>query len=156
MHNERSGARRHHQKDEEVLSPAEDAALVRGQDLKRRVRAAFADRGVYDDTAIGDAVGVGRGAVLAWWRGSRPLPGVLQRIADATGLSLDELTRYVYFGGPLPQLPGQSDLSTVIDATRLAQRDSELEEEPDPPAAVVPAEPPHRPRRQDVRRCPPG
>ena len=105
MHNERSGARRHHQKDEEVLSLADAAALVRGQDLKRCVRAAGALRDLYDDTAIGEATGVGRGAVAAWWDGAQMKPDTLRRIAEATGLAFDELTRYVYLEGPLPHLP---------------------------------------------------
>ena len=92
-----------------MLSPAE----VRGRDLKRCVRAAAAFQGIYDDTVLAEAVEVGRGAVAAWWDGAQIKPVTLQRIAEVTGLSLAELTEYVYFGGPLPSLPAV-DLSEAV------------------------------------------
>lgn len=127
MQNDRSGARKHHQKDREVLSPADAAALVRGQALKRCVRAAAALRGIYDDTAIGEATGVSRGAVGAWWDGAQMKPETIQRLSEVTGLSFGELTEYVYLGGPLPHLPEPSGPSGLREGVRRAQepRDGE-------------------------------
>lgn len=92
-------------RDGEVLSPAEVAAFERGQDLKRYVRAAAALVGMYDDTAIGRAVGRTRIAVGKWWTGAKPEPDAVRAIADATGLSVDELGRFIYYDGPPPHLP---------------------------------------------------
>lgn len=141
MQNDRSGARTHHKKGEEVLSPADAAALVRGRALKRCVRAAAALRGLYDDTAVADATGVNRGAVAAWWEGAQMKPGTLQRIAEVTGLSFGELTEYVYLGGPLPRLPEPSGLSGLREGVRRAQEHPD-DEAPDTPAQS-PELPPH-------------
>jgi len=88
-----------------VLTPAEAAALVRGQVFKRVIRAAGALRDLFDDASIAEAVGVGRGAVGDWWTGARPGAETIYRLASATGLSPEELTRFVYFDGPPPALP---------------------------------------------------
>ena len=88
-----------------MLSPMEAAALERGQQFKRYVRAAAALSDVYDDVHLAELTGVQRGAVFGWWRGSRPSPETLHRIADATHLSVDELGRFTYYGGPPPHLP---------------------------------------------------
>lgn len=124
-----------------MLSPAGAAALARGRDLKRCVRAAAAYRGLYDDTAIAQAAHVNRGAVGAWWDGAQMKPETLQRIADATGLSFDELTRYVYLGGPLPRLPQSVDVASAVDsgqiegARRLHSREPGAEDPPPPSPA---------------------
>ena len=120
MHNARSGARAQHRKirDEEVLSPAQALAFQRGQALKRVLRAAAALHDLYDDTALGKAVGVVRGAIRAWWEGAQMQPDTLRRAADATGLSPDELTRFVYFDGPPPTLVPSERF--VLEADRRA------------------------------------
>lgn len=126
MQNERSGARKQRKpKDEEVLSPGEaaDAAdLARGRDLKRIVRAAAALREIYTDTALAKATKVTRGAVLGWWGGAQMAPDTIHYTADATGLSRDELTEYVHYGGPLPRLPGPTDLPVLEGGRRAARR----------------------------------
>lgn len=88
-----------------MLSPTEADALARGQELKRYVRSAAALRDIYDDTALADAVGRTRMAVGKWWRGVRPEPDAIRALGAATGLSVDELTRYLYFDGPPPTPP---------------------------------------------------
>lgn len=108
MHNAGSGARKHRKKssrDEDVLTPAEAAALVRGQIMKRVVRAAAALNDIFDDAGLAAEVEVGRGAVAGWWSGAQPSAPTIFRIATATGLSPEELTRFVYFDGPPPVLP---------------------------------------------------
>lgn len=106
VQNAKSGAPTHRRtRDGEVLSPAEAAAFMRGQDLKRYVRAAAAMRGLYDDTALGKAVGRTRVAVGKWWTGSKPEPDAVGRLASATGLSVEELGRFIYYDGPPPHLP---------------------------------------------------
>lgn len=80
--------------------------MSRGQVLKRYVRSAAALQGLYDDVALANEVGRTRTAVGKWWTGVRPEPAALARLADATGLSVDDLTRFVYFDGP-PPLPPQ-------------------------------------------------
>lgn len=92
-----------------MLSAVELAAMERGQMFKRYVRAAAALRGLFDDTALGAEVGRTRIAVGKWWTGSRPEPDAILRLADATGLSVDELTRYVYYDGPPPHLPADEE-----------------------------------------------
>lgn len=111
MHNERPGARAHHRdrgengrEEGEVLSPTEAASRERGRALKRYVRAAGALQGLYDDKALAHAAEVQRGAVAGWWRGSRPTPETLKRLADALRLSYEELSEFVYFDGPPPQI----------------------------------------------------
>lgn len=101
MQNERSGARSQRKEDEEVLSPGEE----RGQTLKRYVRAAAALNAIYDDTRLGKAAGVGRAAVRAWWTGARMSTDTIRELAEATGLSRDELTEFVHYAGPPPSLP---------------------------------------------------
>lgn len=103
-----------------MLSPIEAAAHDRGQALKRYVRAAAALNDIYGDTAIGAAAGVGRGAVAGWWTGSQMKPDHIRLLADATGLSRDELTAFVHYGGPLPTLPVPG-LSPVLEGAREAQ-----------------------------------
>lgn len=140
MQNERSGARRHHRKsgkDEDVLSPVE----LRGLEFKRYVRAAAALNRLYEDTEIAEAVGVSRGAVSGWWRGSQPTVDTIYRLAGATGLSPDELTRFVYQEGPAPALPepGSPVVSSVQEGLR---RDLQH------PPRVAPGKPAPSPRRQ--------
>ena len=108
-----------------MLSPVEAAALDRGQALKRYVRAGAALNDLYDDTALADAVGVQRGAVRGWWTGAQMQPDTIRRVAKVTGLSPDELTRFVYFDGPPPTLtppegPPPPILGEVSDAERQA------------------------------------
>lgn len=98
----------------EVLSPAEAARELRGQVFKRYVRAAAAMHGLYDDTAIGDAVGRSRIAVGKWWQGARPEPDTLVALARATGLSADELLAFVYNDGPPPTMPRQTPDPQVL------------------------------------------
>lgn len=81
------------------------APAGRGQLLKRHVRAAAALSGLFDDTALADAVGVKRGTVSGWWDGAQPKPETLEQLARVTGLSVDELTSFFYFGGEPPGLP---------------------------------------------------
>lgn len=118
-----------------MLTPADASALHRGRDLKRCVRAAGALRGLYDDTAISEATGVNRGAVAKWWEGAQMKPGTLERIAEATGLSVRELTEYVYYHGPLPRLPEQP-MSGATGLLEGVLRDEEHldDEAPDAPA----------------------
>jgi transcriptional regulator with XRE-family HTH domain len=133
MQNERSGARRQQQKrnEGEVLSPAEAEVRDRGQTLRRFVRAAAALSDVYGDTAIGDAVGVKRGTVSAWWKGAQMKPETIRRLAEATGLSFEELTRFVYLGGPPPALPANDPArSAVLEGVRRGQQ-RQLEKDPD-------------------------
>lgn len=101
----------------------EAAALDRGQILKRHVRAAAAMNELYDDTALAHATDVGRGTVLDWWRGAKPKGETLFRLADATGLSADELTRFLYSDGPPPSLPeaGSPVASSVQEGLRRDQ-----------------------------------
>lgn len=139
MQNERSknrGARTHQARGNEgggeVLSPVEMALFDRGQLVKRYVRAAAALRGLYDDTAIALEVGVDRIAVGRWWQGAQPKPDALGRLALATGLSTDELTRFVYYGGPPPTLP-LDPLSGVREGIRR-DRERLLAEDPPEPA----------------------
>ena len=115
------------------------ALLDRGQLVKRYVRAAAALHELYDDTAIGEAVGKSRMAVGRWWLGAQPKPDTLSRLAEATGLSTDELTRFVYFGGPPPTLP-LAPLSGVREGIRQ-DRERQLAEDP-PGHAPSPARPP--------------
>ena len=87
-----------------MLSPTEQAALSRGQDLRRVMRAAAAMDGVYDDLAIADAVGAHRNTVSAWWKGATPEPATLRRFAERFGMSVEELAAFVYYDGPPPAL----------------------------------------------------
>ena len=127
MQNERSakhGAnkrRRAESGDRDVLSlsPAEFAAWDRGQTLKRYVRAAAALAGLFDDTAIATAVERGRITVGKWWTGVKPEIEAIGKLADATGLSTEELTRSVYFEGPPPTLPGCALDEDQMAAQRL-------------------------------------
>lgn len=88
-----------------MLSPADAADVSRGQTFKRYVRAAAALHDLYEDTDIAKAVRVGRGAVGHWWLGAKPEPETIRRLAQATGLSVDELNRFIHYGGPPPRLP---------------------------------------------------
>ncbi len=118
-----------------MLSPSELAAFDRGQELKRYVRSAAALRGLYDDTAIGRAVGRTRIAVGQWWTGVKPGPDAMLGLARATGLSLDELARFVYDDGPPPRLDPTT--SGVLEGARrdLDDRDAEGPDTPDEPPA---------------------
>ena len=121
MHNARSGASVHHTEEAgEVLSPAEVESRTRGAELKRVIRAAAALHGLYDDSAIGERVHRSRATVAGWWKGAQPSPDTLAEIAAATGLSVDELTRFVYFDGPAPRLvaPGSPVDSAVQEGIR--------------------------------------
>jgi hypothetical protein len=129
VQNDRSGARTHHKKGEEVLSAADAAALVRGRDLKRCVRAAAALSGLYDDTAIAGAMDIARGTVGGWWDGAQMKPDNIRKLAGVTGLSSDELTRYVYYDGPPPRLPELSEVPP--DVQEFAER-SESQSQDDP------------------------
>lgn len=140
MQNERSGARRQHKKDE-VLSPTEAANRDRGLDLKRHVRAAAAMHGLYEDTAIATAVGVGRGTVLGWWRGSKPEPATLRHLAEVTGFDPEELATFVYWDGPPPRQP--SGLAGLRLGAERGQKP------PDDEAPDTPAQSPERPPRND-------
>jgi hypothetical protein len=116
-----------------VLSPAEAAALDRGRTLKRYVRAAAALKDLYDDTAIGEAVAVNRGAVKGWWMGAQMKPDTIRRLAQATDLSFDELTRFVYLAGPPPMLPQPSGPAGLREGARRAEARPD-DEAPDRPA----------------------
>jgi hypothetical protein len=105
VHSDKPVRRRTKRGDGEVLSPAEAVSFARGQELKRYVRSAAALRGMYDDTAIGEAVGRTRIAVGKWWRGAKPEPEAVRALADATGLAIDELGAFIYYDGPPPHLP---------------------------------------------------
>ena len=107
-----------------MLSEQEADALARGQLFKRVIRAAAALNELYDDVSIGEAVGVGRGAVAGWWTGSRASPETIYRIADVTGLSADELHRFLYADGPPPTLPagGSPVASGVQEGLRRDQQ----------------------------------
>lgn len=126
-----------------MLSPVEAAAMARGQILKRYVRAAAALNDLYDDVALGEAVGRNRAAVGNWWRGSRPDPEVLFRLADATGLSPDELTRFVYSDGPPPALPQPG--SPVVASVQEGLRQDRQPRQPEAPDTPEPS-PRRRPR----------
>lgn len=150
MQNERSGARTQRKKRVgDVLSPQEAAAFDRGQTLKRVVRAAAALNDIYDDVALGSAVRRNRAAVGNWWRGARPELDVLLRLADVTGLSSDELTRFVYSDGPPPALPepGSPAVSSVEEGVRLG-RERQQRSTPSRPERL----PRQRPRGTEATR----
>ncbi len=127
-----------------MLSPIEAAALARGQALKRYVRAAAALNDLYDDVALAEKVGVQRGAVSGWWSGARPSPDTLGRLAMATGLSTDELTRFVYYDGPPPALPVHPDSPAMSGVREGLRRDeSHPEDEAPPPTSGSPERRPH-------------
>lgn len=88
-----------------MLSPSEAAASARGHLLKRYVRAAAAMQGIYDDVALAEEVGIGRGSVAGWWKGAKPSPETVRSIAEATGLPTEELVAFIYYDGPPPRLP---------------------------------------------------
>lgn len=111
-----------------MLSATEAAALGRGADFKRFVRAAAAMRDLFDDVALAEEVGVGRGAVRGWWMGAQPSPETLGRLARATGLSTDELARFVYYDGPPPSLPVHPDSAATSAARAGVQRDLDSQE----------------------------
>lgn len=107
-----------------MLSAQELAALVRGQVLKRVIRAAAALNDLFDDVALARAVRVGRGAVNGWWKGAKPNGATIVDLARATGLSADELYRFLYADGPAPTLPapGSPVESSVREGLRLDQQ----------------------------------
>ena len=139
VQNDQSGARRQRKdSDRDVVSLAEDPILARGRQLKRYVRAAAALQGLYDDTAIGEAVGVNRGAVAAWWDGAQMKPETIRRLADVLGLSVEDITRFVYFDGPMPTLPEPSGPAGLREGVRRA------EERPDDATPGTPSPSPER------------
>ena len=87
-----------------MLAQTELARATRGEDFKRLVRAAAALVGIYDDSALADAIGRQRQTVSHWWMGAQPKPDALADLAETTGLDFDEMFRYVYRGGPVPRL----------------------------------------------------
>jgi transcriptional regulator with XRE-family HTH domain len=103
----------------EVLTPMELQRYDRGAVLQRRVRAAAALHGYMNDTDLADAIGRSRIAVGKWWRGSRPEPEALAALSRATGLSFEELMRFVYDDGPPPGLP---DLDRAADSAAEGAR----------------------------------
>lgn len=122
-----------------MLSPAEAAAVARGLQLKRYIRAAAAMQGIYDDAALGEAVRVHRRTVAGWWQGSRPSPETLRQLAEATGLQVDELGRFIYYDGPPPHLPG-SEEAEAQDRAAAAERSRRV------PRAAGASEAPRAPR----------
>lgn len=119
-----------------MLSTAEMAAFGRGQDLKRYVRAAAALVGLYDDVAIAAEIGRTRNAIGRWWTGVRPEPEALDRVARATGLSTDELTRFVYYNGPPPTLPDPTRLTPEDEAIAADLRAEDASPSPRPSKAA--------------------
>lgn len=143
MQNAGSGARKQRGRkssgDAEVLTPAEAAKELRGQILKRYVRAAAAMNDLFDDKALAKEIGISRGAVLAWWTGSRPSGPTIFRLAAVTGLSSEELTRFVYDDGPEPVLPDPAHLPVLEGARRgQARQDDEAPDTPSQPPAQRP------------------
>lgn len=136
MQNERSGARRQHKskKDEEVLSPQAQIAHDRGRVLKQYLRAAAALNDLYDDTALGEAVGMTRAAVKGWWTGAQMKPDTLGDVARITRLSVDQLMSFVYRGGPPPTLPDPANLP-VLEGIRQA-RELLADEAPGTPSSL--------------------
>lgn len=142
MHNARSGARRQQpRRDEEVLSPVEAARRERGRALKRYIRAAAARRDLYDDTALGEAIGLSRGAVGAWWDGAQMKPDSIQRLAEVIGVSFEELTRFVYLNGRPPELPLPSGPAGLQEGVRRGEERPDVEV-PDMPARSPGRRPP--------------
>lgn len=131
-----------------MLSPTEQAAFLRGQTLKRNIRAAAALAGIYDDSALGDAVGVGRNTVGGWWLGAKPSAPTILRLSKATGLSTDALARFIHEDGPPPVLPEdlwQSGSEGIRDALRQER------ERQAPRAPGTPDESPSQWRPDDER-----
>ena len=125
-----------------MLSAPELAAYDRGQTLKRIVRASAALRDLYDDTAIAKALGLQHQSVGNWWTGTRPSVPNLFDLARITGLSADELTRFLYSDGPLPTLPepGSWVASSVQEGLRLG-RQRQQQSTPDKPSQSPPRQP---------------
>jgi len=107
-------------------------------------------QGIYDDAALGDAVGVHRGAVAGWWRGSRPNPDTIRELAEVTGLGVSELSAFVYYEGAPPRLPepGSAVVSGVQEGIRQDQ-DAQPVEGPPTPAPS----PERRPRGTGAERA---
>ena len=118
--------------------------LDRGEDFKRLVRAAAALVGLYDDTALADAIGRQRQTVSHWWTGAQPKPDALVDLAETTGLDFDELFRYVYRGGPVPRLvqPGSPADQGLQEGLRqgLPPPPGEGPEQPEPSPRPRPGE----------------
>lgn len=115
----------------DVLIESEWSASVQGETLKRVVHSAAALHGIYTDSALAEALKIGRQAVRAWWHGAKPEPDTTFRIAGVTGLSADELSRFLYADGPPPSLPepGSWLVSSVEEGVRLGR---ERRQRPDP------------------------
>lgn len=103
-----------------MISPME----LRGMEFKRYVRAAAALVDLFDDTAIATALGLSRNTVGRWWSGAQPEPETLGQLADVTGLSRDELSRFTYYDGPPPHLPQPEDAEAAerADAAERSHR----------------------------------
>jgi transcriptional regulator with XRE-family HTH domain len=124
MHNANTGRRgapkqRGDDEARDVLSPQELDTRDRGLVLKRYVRAAAAIKGLFEDEDIAAAAGIHRNTIQGWWRGTRPAPESLRELAEATDLSFEDLTRFVYLGGPPPLLPEPVDV-TADDEERVS------------------------------------
>jgi transcriptional regulator with XRE-family HTH domain len=115
----------------EMLSAAEFGTAYRGDQFKRYIKAAFALRGLYEDTAIAGAVRMTRGAVSGWWHGARPDHEAIGEIAKATGLPRGELYDFIHHGGPPPMLPLSERLTPEDEEVR--DRLLALDASPKPP-----------------------
>lgn len=116
---------------------------MRGQELKRYVRAAASLRDLFNDADLAREVGVSRMSVEAWWTGSQPKNPTIGKIAEATGLSISELTGFVYHGGPPPLLvwPGSPLEAGGREGIRRDQ-----DRQPGGAPAELPLSPGRRPR----------
>lgn len=153
MHNARSGARKQRGRagpGDEVLTPAEAATKLRGQILKRYVRAAAAMNDLFDDAALADALGLSRGALAGWWSGAQPSGPTIFRLAGVTGLSPDELTRFVYQDGPPPRLPAPG--SPVDTSVQEGLRRDQERQQPEG-RDTLPPSPTRQPRGSGAGRA---
>jgi hypothetical protein len=147
VHSERPSKRRRAKEASEMLSPAELDRMERGAEFKRFVRAAAALHELYDDTAIGEAVGRSRIAVGHWWQGVKPEPETLLEIAGVTGFSFEELATFVYNGGPPPRLVECVEAAAESGVQEGIRRDQERPPAADPPEPSQSPAPPPRDRR---------
>ncbi len=125
--------------------PAERARMARGQELKRYVRAAAALQGLYDDTALGVAIGRTRITVGRWWQGVLPEPEAITRIARATGLVESDLFSFVYSDGPPPSI------GALESGAREGERRARARLGREAPSTPAPS-PERRPRGTGARR----
>jgi hypothetical protein len=110
---------------DEARSPEEEARMLRGQELKRYVRAAAALHGMFNDADLARAVNMSRMAVEAWWAGAQPSPQTIGRLALTTGLSRAELTDFVHHDGPPPRIvwPGSPADEAIREGIRRDRDD---------------------------------